>query len=297
MKKRWKVFWVMCIVLVILGIALCISGRLLGATLETVRNTFGFQVIDTYIWNVSSTDLHNTGDSSESYDESAGEYGGYGWRERFSDIRKLEIDVTCLEVELMEGDGSEIFVDTSNISQDLLGDLEVSGKGEELEIELKNRNVWEKLANNAFDESKGTLLIRIPAGMQFEKAKIQVGAGILRADELRAEELDIEVGAGQVYLDSFTAQELSLECGAGEADLYGEALREAKIECGIGTVNYTAAGSQEDYNYEVECGIGSVTVGEDTYSGLGKVRKIFNGGSKKMAIECGIGLVDVSFDG
>lgn len=297
MKKRWKVFWVMCIVLVILGIALCISGRLLGATLETVRNTFDFQVIDTHIWSVNRTDLHNVRDSSESYDESAEEYGGYGWRERFSDIRKLEIDVTCLEVEIMEGDGSEIFVDTSNLSQDFLGDFEISKKGEALEIGLKNRSKWEKLANNAFDESKGTLLIRIPAGMQFEKAEVKVGAGILYADELRAEELDIEVGAGQVYLDFFTAQELSLECGAGEADLYGDVLREAKIECGIGTVNYTAAGSQEDYNYEVECGIGSVTVGEETYSGLGSERKINNGGSRKMEIECGIGLVEVSFDG
>ena len=90
---------------------------------------------------------------------------------------------------------------------------------------------------------------------------------------------------------------MELECGAGEAVLYGDALREAKIECGVGSVYYTASGSQEDYNYEVECGIGSVTVGGDTYSGLGNKRKIHNGGSKKMEIECGIGLVDVSFDG
>ena len=124
-----------------------------------------------------------------------------------------------------------------------------------------------------------------------------VGEGRLTADHFQAEELKIEVGAGQVYLDSFTADELDLECGAGEADLYGDALKKVKIECGVGTVRYSTAGSREDYDYEVECGIGSVTVGDDTYSGLGSERKINNGGSRKMEIECGIGVVDVSFDG
>lgn len=84
---------------------------------------------------------------------------------------------------------------------------------------------------------------------------------------------------------------------AREADLYGEVEKEVKIECGVGQVNYTAVGSQEDYDYEVSCGIGSVTVGSDSYSGMGGERKVNNNGSKKMEIECGIGMVDVSFDG
>ena len=50
MKKRWKVFWIMCISLGILGIALCISGILLGATMETVRGTFGIMDVNAHFW-------------------------------------------------------------------------------------------------------------------------------------------------------------------------------------------------------------------------------------------------------
>ena len=43
MKKGWKIFWVMCISLGVLGIALCISGIILGATAEKIREVFGIQ--------------------------------------------------------------------------------------------------------------------------------------------------------------------------------------------------------------------------------------------------------------
>lgn len=298
----------MCISLGILGIALCISGRLLGATLETVRSTFGLRDVNARLWeehdgSSSGAPAREAREFSESdsgkagsYDSESGEYSASQAGERFSDIRELEIDVTRLDVEIAEWDSSEILVDTSGVEREILDDLQIFREDEELKIEMKNKKKWENLVQSVY-ESKGTLLIQIPAGQHFSEASVKVGAGMLTADHVQAEELKIEVGAGQVYLDSFTADELDLECGAGEADLYGEALKKAKIECGVGTVSYSAAGSQEDYDYKVECGIGSVTVGDDTYSGLGSERKINNGGSRKMEIECGIGAVDVSFDG
>lgn len=310
MKKRWKVFWIMCIFLGILGIALCISGRLLGATMETVRGTFGILDVDAYFWGdhyggASDASSSESGEFSESYDgdaegydDDAGdtEYGASYSRERFSDIRELKIDVTHLDVEIDEWDGNEVFVDTSDMNREILKDFEISHKNGELKMEMKNKKKWDDLVHSVY-ESEGTLLIQVPSGLRFEEVSAKVGAGRLTAGRIQAEELKIEVGAGQVYLASFTAEELDLECGAGEADVYGEALKKVKIECGVGNVTYSAAGNQEDYNYEVECGIGSVTVGGDTYRGFGNERKIDNGGSRKMEIECGIGRVDVSFDG
>lgn len=298
MKKRWKIFWVMCISLSVLGIALCISGILLGATAERIREVFGIrhttaEDIETYF----AKDY----EYAEDYDGSTGGVSSYdsskkdadGGEHLFSDIEELEIDVTCLDVEISEGDDRQIRVNTGDLEQDILDDLTISEKEKELKIEMKNKKKWENLGN----QYKGRLTIQVPADLQFKEASVKVGAGVLTAEDLQAEEMDIEVGAGQVYLNSFYAKEVDLECGAGEADLYGEITKEIKIECGVGKVHYTAEGSQEDYDYEVSCGIGSVTVGGDSYSGLGGERKISNGGSKKMEIECGIGLVDVSFDG
>lgn len=295
----------MCVSLGILGIALCISGWLLGATMETVRSAFGLRDVDArFLEDHYENSVREDREFSEDYDGEAESYDDANDREytapqagqQFSDIRELEIDVTRLDVEILEWDGGEILVDTGDMEQDILDDLEISHKDGELKIELKNKKKWENLVYSVY-EPEGTLLIQIPAGQRFREASVKVGEGRLTADHFQAEELKIEVGAGQVYLDSFTADELDLECGAGEADLYGDALKKVKIECGVGTVRYSTAGSREDYDYEVECGIGSVTVGDDTYSGLGSERKINNGGSRKMEIECGIGVVDVSFDG
>ncbi len=305
MKKGWKVFWVLCISLSIFGIALCISGVLLGATTEKIGEVFGTRrmeisedTIDEYFDDRFEDTAEDgvKGDSSGTTQQEGREAQNSGGEQYFSDIEELKIDVTCLEVEIRERSGSGIYVDTTDISDKIREDFVITQKGEELNIELKNKSKWDQLANHDWNDSKGTLLIQIPEEWRFKEASMKVGAGVLTVDALHAEELDIDVGAGQVYLDSFIVKELELECGAGEANLSGEVEREAKIDCGVGSVNYTATGSQEDYDYEVSCGIGSVNVGEDSYSGLGGERKIKNGGSKKMEIECGIGRVDVSFD-
>lgn len=306
MKKGWKVFWVLCISLSIFGIALCVSGILLGATTERMREVFGMRRMEIMESSEDASDSYAS-DPVENFEERASSESGIlsqeardfqnsGEERFFSDIEELKIDVTCLEVEILERSGSEIYLDTRDISDEIREDLVITQKDEKLNIELKNKSKWDKLANHDWNDSKGTLFIQIPAERRFKEASMKVGAGVLTADNLHAEELDIDVGAGQVYLDSFIVKELELECGAGEANLYGEVEREAKIECGIGSVSYTAAGRQEDYDYEVSCGIGSVNVGDDSYSGLGGERKIKNGGSKKMEIECGIGMVDVSFE-
>lgn len=302
MKKGWKVFWVLCISLSIFGIALCVSGILLGATTERIREVFGMQrmeisedAIDSYFEDSVENFVGDASDSTPLQEVRDSQNSGEG--QFFSNIEELKIDVTCLEVEILERSGSEIYLDTCDISDEIREDLVITQKDEKLNIELKNKSKWDELANHDWNDSKGTLFIQIPAKRRFKEASMKVGAGVLTVDNLHAEELDIDVGAGQVYLDSFIVKELELQCGAGEANLYGEVEREAKIECGIGSVNYTAAGSQEDYDYEVSCGIGSVNVGTDSYSGLGGERKIKNGGSKKMEIECGIGMVDVSFEG
>lgn len=306
MKKGWKIFWALCISLSILGIVLCISGVLLGATTEKIREVFGTrrmeiseEAIDGYFEEHFEEPFEDDMEDSANgtSPREAGDPQNSGEEQYFSDIEEIKLDVTCLEVEIREGSGSGISVDTRDISGEIREDLVIRQKDEELDIELKNKSKWDELANHDWNDSKGTLFIQIPAEWRFKEVSMKVGAGVLTADDLHAEELDIDVGAGQVYLDSFIVRELELECGAGEANLYGEVEQEAKMECGVGSVSYTAVGSQEDYDYEVSCGIGSVTVGEDSYSGLGSERKIKNGGSKKMEIDCGIGMVDVSFDG
>ncbi len=318
MKKGWKVFWIVCICLAVLGVALCISGWVLGATVSGIREAFGIhEKVEHYFWDdyeereysggsVSGGTLHRTedfegsisGETEHAVEHSAvnDSTGSSTSVNGYTGIRELDIDLTCLEVSIVKTEGNEITVDTSDITDKMLKDLVIQKDGEELKFELNGRKSWDSWSKNQY-KSQGMLLIQIPESMQFDEASLKIGAGILSADEIHARELDIEVGAGKVSLGSFMADEMSLECGAGEATVRGEATHEAQIECGVGSVNYAALGYQQDYNYELSCGIGELRIGSDSFSGLGKERKIDNGGSKEMEIECGIGSVCVTFEG
>ena len=69
----------------------------------------------------------------------------------------------------------------------------------------------------------------------------------------------------------------------------------ADIQCGVGSIVYTASGHEEEYNYEIECGIGEVLCGDSSYSGLGKNRHIDNNADKDISIEGGVGSVIIDF--
>ena len=173
----------MCISLGILGIALCISGWLLGATMETVRSIFGLRDVNArFLEDHYENSVREAREFSEDYDGEAESYDDANDREytapqagqQFSDIRELEIDVTRLDVEILEWDGREILVDTGDMGQDILDDLEISHKDGELKIELKNKKKWENLVYSVY-EPEGTLLIQIPAGQRFREASVKVG--------------------------------------------------------------------------------------------------------------------------
>lgn len=185
----------------------------------------------------------------------------------FDNVRFLNIDVGQLEVNVIEAEGSKIRVETVGIDERLK--LAVYQDEDELEIETKQ--------NNMRINDGGTVNIYIPAGMKFEEADISIGAGVLELESLRVNEADIECGAGSIVIDRIEGNDIT-------------------VSCGLGTVDLTAAGRKGDYNYEIECGIGSVEVGDDSYAGIVSEKKIRNGRNKTMDIECGMGEIIVSFE-
>ena len=50
-----------------------------------------------------------------------------------------------------------------------------------------------------------------------------------------------------------------------------------------------------DFNYEIKCRVGSITVDGEGFSGLSKERKINNGAAKKMELDCSTGAIEVKF--
>ena len=78
--------------------------------------------------------------------------------------------------------------------------------------------------------------------------------------------------------------------GAGSVEAYDSVAAEnSSWSVGAGVIYACMEGAKEDYNYTVSCGVGTVELPGEEYSGLGTAQKIDNGAQQELNIECGVG--------
>ena len=109
-------------------------------------------------------------------------------------------------------------------------------------------------------------------------------------------EFDLEVGAGEATVDGVIANEASIDVGAGEAKITNLDAKEIDAGADVGELYIQLVGKQEDYSYNLECDIGAVQIGEESYTGLGTEKKIKNPDAKRfLEADCNIGEVQIDF--
>ena len=142
--------------------------------------------------------------------------------------------------------------------------------------------------------------ISYPEDVKLQELEIEMGAGTVYLNrDIETEKLSVEMGAGEFESKNpVTAMEADLEIGTGSMTFADLSARKTDGECGLGELDLTLTGTQEDYNYDLECGVGNLDVGSDSYSGLGREKTISNkGADRKLDLECGMGNVSVDFSG
>ena len=121
------------------------------------------------------------------------------------------------------------------------------------------------------------IVIRIPRNYTFVEFELEVGAGEATVEGIVATEASIDVGAGKASIKKLDAKEVDASADAGE--LYLEVV-----------------GKQENYSYNLECGIGQIQVGGESYTGLGTEKKIQNPNAERfLEADCDIGNVQIQF--
>ena len=164
------------------------------------------------------------------------------------------------------------------------------------------------------DLSKNQIVIEFPQGSYFDEVELICGAGVAELDHLNGKELEIEAGAGEVRVNNtnvtkfsanigagrvetngVTAQEVDLEVGMGECVYHGVVLRELDAECDLGNMEIMVKGSEEDYNYEIECSAGNIDIGGRSISALAAEKQIYNGAAGTFELSCNMGNITVSF--
>ncbi len=267
MKTGWKVFWIMCAVILAIGFACCAAAMGLGVTLEAIHNRFpdGFGYVDSGSEG-STKDIH----------------------ESFAGITEIDAELFAGDVSVYVTDESEIRVETSGLSRRL--GFRCYAEDNELKLET-NMKLFR--VNNV---GKGKIKIYIPRGMRFREASFEMGAGTLTIEEIYADDFSVKVGAGDIEVTDFQAYEGKLECGAGNIFAKGFVESDVDISCGVGQIEFTACGYETDYDYEIDCAVGEVICGSMDYSGLGRSKKVDNRAGREMEISTGAGSVVVHFD-
>lgn len=132
-------------------------------------------------------------------------------------------------------------------------------------------------------------------GLKAEKLVFDLGAGQVHAKDLQTDKMSVSVGAGEIKLTDAVLKDVDVEVGAGNIEVEGVVSGNISADCAMGNIALTLEGSETDFNYDIECVTGSITIGNHEYSGLAQEQSINNNASKSIDLECAMGNVKVEF--
>ena len=310
MRKGWKIFWIVCGIAFCLGIAFSIAGRMMGATFYDAA----FELGDANRWFsgllLFERDDEDGGieitsriskDREYGYGERAGEPG---FEKCYSGVRKVDVDAAGIQLQVMASPDKDVHIEAVNIDERLK--FECIQDRDEVKISTtKNFRAINRINGYA------TVWLLIPEG-RLEELELNNDAGEVYIADAEAMEFGQNVGAGRAVVDGFTAQKAELECGAGQITASGTILAEGDISCGVGEIALTLHGKRSGYTCDVDCGIGEVTIGGESYAGIGISKsdddydypdydddyghhEDEHYGGKELSVECGIGSVSIEF--
>lgn len=299
MKKFLKACCRCTLVLLAAAAALGVTGAVMGGDVRAL-NLQG--------------DWGNSWDSSWNSTWNRGHWGGYAQAGDFSasqptsaqaspgrwaGVTQLDFDLGAMNLELVEGDEFSIrqagnlpaYSDTVENGVWVLESSGVNWRGE-----------------------MGTLTVTYPRGTVFDRVDLDVGMGTLTVNGLQANGLYTAVGMGKGTLTdvavggdatlsadmgelTFTGSvggDASLSAGMGQLDYRGPLGGTVELDCGMGELNVTTP-QPAQYGYTVDCGMGTVSIGGNEYSGLSSDVTVASGTLPFFTIDCGMGTVKVDF--
>lgn len=270
MKKGWKIFWIICGITVVSGFACCMIALGLGVTSEAVAERLPNSIV--YVNNQGGPYVGDDQNVSETY----------------NGITDIDVQLSVGELQIKESDTDKVKFEATNIDSRLKLNYYV----DEGELVVETRKHIAGLNGGNF---QGVVTLYLPKDFMMDEVDLHIGAGELYIDNISTNDLSIDVGAGEATINDFHALEADFQCGAGSITASGAAEMQLDVDCGVGDINMTLAGSEQDYSYELKCGVGEITIGGNNYSGLGRKKEIYNNTGKEISIDCGIGEVSMDF--
>lgn len=206
----------------------------------------------------------------------------------------MEIPFSCQKIEIEYGAG------TLNIFYDDVSDIQIIQKNVlDFSVQSEEEEQWLYIEGNKYVKDAASdveLTVILPKNSKLKEFDLEFGAGVANLSDLQADEVSIEVGAGVINLSGIEAGTMALEVGTGELVAKNTSVQTLDVETGLGEADIEISGAETDYNYDIACGMGDVTVGEVSYAGMGTEQNVTNSSAGRyMDIACGMGAVNVHF--
>lgn len=211
-------------------------------------------------------------------------------------VKTLDIDVTYTNLTIKKANSLKVETNNQNIT--------CKQSSQTLRIKEKSRNWF-------LNHDKGDLIIYIPENLEFEKVKINTGAGKIEIENINTRNLDLELGAGETRIEKLNVtnnckieggagkvsvlfgkiNDLDLYMGIGELNVNAILTGQNKINAGIGNLNINLQGNKENYKIKVDKGIGSIKINGKEASDS----EIYGYGENNIKIDGGIGNIRIDF--
>jgi len=213
-----------------------------------------------------------------------------------NDITTLDIEIASTNLTIKTADFLKAETDNNNI--------EYKKENNKLKIEEKNK----KWFSNYTEKE---LILYLPQEIQFEKIKINTGAGKINIETLNTEKLSFELGAGETEIQNLIVskeceidggagklsikegkiKDLDLDIGVGEVNLTSSLSGKNEINAGVGNLNIELQGEKDSYKIQADKGLGSIKVeGKEIVNG-----ESFGDGENYIEVDGGIGNIDIDF--
>ncbi|HIR75335.1 MAG TPA: DUF4097 family beta strand repeat protein [Candidatus Choladousia intestinipullorum] len=191
----------------------------------------------------------------------------------YQDVDSLVLDIGAADCTLIPGDTDEWKV----IGHDLPAQFRCEQKNHTLEVSCK-KGFWEFLNIFSLGVHNAKIEIWIPASVTADEIQIDTGAG------------DLSMPEGMIR-----CREMEINCGVGDIQICADITKKLEIDGGVGDAGIELYGKEQDFDYDVDSGVGEVRIGGSHYSDLGSDIKLDHDAEKEIKIDNGVGDVTISF--
>lgn len=220
----------------------------------------------------------------------------------FTNVKSIDIENSVGSFEIKIGDN--FYVDASNVSENFRATVTNSGT-----LKIEDKYSWDFVRWFDTDDTNTKVVLYLPEDFVAKQAKISSGAGKIAIDALATQRLSIKAGAGNLIGSNITAEDVDInggvgmikftevnftdtdiDCGVGSVIIEGQMFGKNKISCGVGELSLKLKGSVDDYDLDIEPGVGTIRVNGD------KVTKLVQKGNFKnhsLKVNGGVGTVRI----